>query len=145
MVEHTRETPNTMSLQAGPMEVCNGTPSHVNTRDVQNIGRQLAQIGDELNQRWAHRLPNQWLQPVNGRTNIFIRASVYRCIVSEGRRLRDFFALGNLRLNPLVYNQPAWVSSVCPAGLGWTTGLLASTALLATAAVCLALWVQRTD
>lgn len=151
MVEQTRPTIETMTLQAGPVELDDhGTSDLItrpwNGRDARIIGRQLAQIGDQLNQRWAHQLPNQWLlQPLDRRTSIFIRASVYRrFFVTEGRSLlRDAFSMGKLWLNPLVYNQRAWVSSLCPPGLCWTTGLLVSAALLTTAAVCIALWELR--
>ncbi|KAL2102999.1 hypothetical protein ACEWY4_002167 [Coilia grayii] len=158
MVEQTRDSPKPAPLQAGPVEVGDGTPSEGTTREARVIGRHLAQIGDELNGRWARRLPNQWLRrlpnqwlhqlppPQDWRTNIFIRAGIFRQVfVAEGRRVGDVFALGKLWLNPLVYNLPAWVSSLSPAGLNWTTAVLVSTALLATAAVCIALWELGKD
>ncbi|XP_062373611.1 bcl-2-interacting killer [Sardina pilchardus] len=147
MVEQTRPTPNTTTLQAGPVELIDdGTLSDVTTREARIIGRQLARIGDELNQRWAHRLPDQrLLQPLD-RTNIFIRARVYRrYFLTEGRGLRHVLALAKLWLNPLIYSQPVWVSNLCPTGQRWTTGLLVSTALMATAAVCVALWELKKD
>ncbi|XP_063073026.1 bcl-2-interacting killer [Engraulis encrasicolus] len=150
MVEQTRESPKPASLQAGPVEVDSGMPSDLTAREARVIGQQLAQIGDQLNRRWAHRLPgprlqpNQW--PLDWRTNIFIGARVVRHVfVAEGRRVREVFALGKLWLNPLVYNPSAWVSSLSSAGLGWSAGVLVSTALLATAALCIALWELGKD
>ncbi|XP_072530071.1 bcl-2-interacting killer [Salminus brasiliensis] len=62
MVEQTHEASSAISPQAGPSEVENHTLSDIDMsgRAAQLVGRQLAQIGDELNSRWSEKLPNQW-------------------------------------------------------------------------------------
>ncbi|XP_067283205.1 bcl-2-interacting killer isoform X2 [Pseudorasbora parva] len=64
MVEETRQPKNVTSLQAGPGEVDHNTLYAINMRVTHLIGRQLAQIGDELDNKWREQLPVQ-LQPLN--------------------------------------------------------------------------------
>ncbi|XP_047018191.1 bcl-2-interacting killer [Ictalurus punctatus] len=60
MVEQALEASSAISPQAGPGEVENHILSDINMRRAtQLIGRQLAQIGDELNSRWKEKLPQQ--------------------------------------------------------------------------------------
>uniref|UniRef100_A0AAY4ENG2 Uncharacterized protein n=1 Tax=Denticeps clupeoides TaxID=299321 RepID=A0AAY4ENG2_9TELE len=51
MVEQNKEASSTPSMQAGPAHGNNGV------QVIRTVGRQLAQIGDELNQQWGDRLP----------------------------------------------------------------------------------------
>uniref|UniRef100_A0A672K5L7 BCL2 interacting killer n=1 Tax=Sinocyclocheilus grahami TaxID=75366 RepID=A0A672K5L7_SINGR len=65
MVEETKQRKNATSLQAGPGEVDHNTLFFgLNSRVSQRIGRQLALIGDELDNKWREQLPLQW-QPLN--------------------------------------------------------------------------------
>ncbi|XP_056603584.1 bcl-2-interacting killer [Triplophysa dalaica] len=59
MVEDTRQPKTAASLQAGPVEVDQNTLYAINMRVTQRIGRQLAQIGDELDNRWREQLSLQ--------------------------------------------------------------------------------------
>uniref|UniRef100_A0A8C4P139 Uncharacterized protein n=1 Tax=Dicentrarchus labrax TaxID=13489 RepID=A0A8C4P139_DICLA len=56
MVEQTRQPSRVVSLQAGPGEVDTGTLFDMNLRyTARAFGRQLAVIGDQLEQEWANR------------------------------------------------------------------------------------------
>uniref|UniRef100_A0A665W2U3 Uncharacterized protein n=1 Tax=Echeneis naucrates TaxID=173247 RepID=A0A665W2U3_ECHNA len=50
MVEQTRQPSRVASLQAGPGEVDTGTLIGINLRTTRAFGRQLALIGDQLDQ-----------------------------------------------------------------------------------------------
>ncbi|XP_066523858.1 bcl-2-interacting killer [Hoplias malabaricus] len=62
MVEQVQEATSAVSPQAGPSEAETYThfDNNMSERVAQLIGRQLAQIGDELNSRWREKLANQW-------------------------------------------------------------------------------------
>ncbi|XP_056093266.1 bcl-2-interacting killer isoform X1 [Rhinichthys klamathensis goyatoka] len=64
MVEETRQPKKATSLQAGPGDVDHNIVYANNIRVTQLIGRQLAQIGDDLDNKWREQLPVQ-LQPLN--------------------------------------------------------------------------------
>ncbi|XP_073694397.1 bcl-2-interacting killer isoform X2 [Garra rufa] len=64
MVEETKQRKNATSLRAGPGEVDHSTLYAINTRVSQLIGRQLAQIGDEMDYKWREHLP-VLRQPLN--------------------------------------------------------------------------------
>ncbi|KAK7130126.1 hypothetical protein R3I94_009032 [Phoxinus phoxinus] len=63
MVEETRQPKKATSLQAGPGDVDHNIYAD-NIRVTQLIGRQLAQIGDDLDNKWREKLPVQ-LRPLN--------------------------------------------------------------------------------
>uniref|UniRef100_A0A672NFM2 BCL2 interacting killer n=1 Tax=Sinocyclocheilus grahami TaxID=75366 RepID=A0A672NFM2_SINGR len=65
MVEETKQRRNATSLQAGPGEVDHNTLYTINMRVSQLIGRQLAQIGDQLDYKWREQLPVQLWWPLN--------------------------------------------------------------------------------
>ncbi|XP_051976895.1 bcl-2-interacting killer [Xyrauchen texanus] len=60
MVEVTRQRKSATSLQAGPGEIDPNNLYAINMRVTQLAGRQLAQIGDELENKWRQQLPVQW-------------------------------------------------------------------------------------
>ncbi|KAK1790450.1 hypothetical protein P4O66_014347 [Electrophorus voltai] len=62
MVEEAQEVSSGLFPQAGPHQGENHTlpDANMSRRSAQLIGRQLAQIGDELDSRWSEKLPNQW-------------------------------------------------------------------------------------
>uniref|UniRef100_A0A8C1BXS2 BCL2 interacting killer n=1 Tax=Cyprinus carpio carpio TaxID=630221 RepID=A0A8C1BXS2_CYPCA len=64
MVEETKQRRNATSLQAGPAEVDHNTRYTIDSRGSQLIGRQLAQIGDQMDYKWREQLPVQW-RPLN--------------------------------------------------------------------------------
>uniref|UniRef100_A0A8C1WLE2 BCL2 interacting killer n=1 Tax=Cyprinus carpio TaxID=7962 RepID=A0A8C1WLE2_CYPCA len=55
MVEETKQRRNATSLQAGPAEVDHNTRYTIDTRGSQLIGRQLAQIGDQMDYKWREQ------------------------------------------------------------------------------------------
>ncbi|XP_062862293.1 bcl-2-interacting killer isoform X2 [Trichomycterus rosablanca] len=58
MVEQALGSSSGISPQAGPVAVENHTVSDINMRRAaQVIGRRLALIGDELDNRWKEKLP----------------------------------------------------------------------------------------
>uniref|UniRef100_A0A4W6FFZ2 Uncharacterized protein n=1 Tax=Lates calcarifer TaxID=8187 RepID=A0A4W6FFZ2_LATCA len=65
MVEQTRQPSHVVSLQAGPGEVDTGTLFDVNLRTARAIARQLAVIGDQLDQEWSSRQPHRLPTPLH--------------------------------------------------------------------------------
>ncbi|XP_038150091.1 bcl-2-interacting killer [Cyprinodon tularosa] len=150
MVEQTRRPNRGVTLQAGPGEVVDVT---LRSRDraVRVVGRQLALIGDHLDQEWARRDPN-WppsplylLRPAQTLARI-----IYRDLQSQLWGFQGLLAPvkawivsatpgQNLRLDMVA----AWVSSLkavtCP---GWTRGAVIAVALLAAASIFGALWKE---
>ncbi|XP_067248150.1 bcl-2-interacting killer isoform X1 [Chanodichthys erythropterus] len=137
MVEETRQPKNATSLQAGPGEVDHNTHYAINMRVTQVIGRQLAQIGDELDYKWRQQLPAR-LQPLN--FGIYLYVLTRRAF--SGRILSNIWGskiMPKLRTSWLVpqlqngcqeaKKWAAWVSNVSD----WsrrTTCILASALLL---------------
>ncbi|XP_068163122.1 bcl-2-interacting killer [Antennarius striatus] len=141
MVEQTRQLHRVVSLQAGPGEVDSDVNLRVNGRAARVIGRQLAAIGDHLNQKWIGRQPNwlpsplQVLRPAETLTRTF-----YRDIHSQ---LWGFHGLSAALKSWIMSTDPgqgglkvatwaAWASHfkpvICP---GWTGGTLVTVALVA--------------
>ncbi|XP_054910713.1 bcl-2-interacting killer [Poeciliopsis prolifica] len=150
MVEQTRRPNRAVTLQAGPGEVADGS-LRIRDRAARVVGRQLAEIGDLLNQDWARRDPNRpptplyLLGPARTLTRIIYRdlhnqlwgfqnlwSPVKAWIVSTTSRP------GNLRAEA----KATWVSSLkVVACLGWTRGALMTVALLAAASIFGGLWM----
>ncbi|XP_065807555.1 bcl-2-interacting killer [Labrus bergylta] len=153
MVELTRQPSRVVSLQAGPGEVGAGIQFDVNRRAngraVRAIGRQLAIIGDQLDQEWASRRPN-WqpaplhiLRPAQALTRM-----IYRDIHSQLLGFQGLSAAVKAWIAGTVPGQgilraDAWVSSLKPVTCtGWTRGGLVMVALVATVTMFGALWVE---
>ncbi|KAM4712148.1 bcl-2-interacting killer [Anableps anableps] len=149
MVEQTRHPNRAVTLRAGPGEVVD-VNLRIRDRAARVVGRQLAVIGDHLDQEWARRDPN-WpptpqylLRPAWTLTRI-----IYRDFHNQLWGFQSLLApvkawigsttpgQGNLRAETMI----AWVTSVkavaCP---GWTRGALMTVALLAAASIFGGLW-----
>ncbi|KAM6961585.1 bcl-2-interacting killer [Tautogolabrus adspersus] len=153
MVEQTRQPRRVVSLQAGPGEVWTGTQFDVNRRAndraVRAIGRQLAVIGDQLDQEWASRRPNWLPAPLHIlRPAQALTRTIYRDIHSQLLGFQGLSAAVKAWIASTVPGQgilraDAWVSSLKPVTCtGWTRGALLSVALVATVTMCGALWVE---
>uniref|UniRef100_A0A096MHS8 BCL2 interacting killer n=1 Tax=Poecilia formosa TaxID=48698 RepID=A0A096MHS8_POEFO len=154
MVEQTRHPSRAVTLQAGPGEMADGNlRCRIRDRAVRVVGRQLAEIGDLLDQERVRRDPN-WpptplylLGPARTLTRIICRdlhnqlwgfqsllAPVKTWIVSATS------GTGNLRAEA----KATWVSSLkVVAWPGWTRGALMAVALLATASIFGGLWMTK--
>ncbi|XP_040927990.1 bcl-2-interacting killer [Betta splendens] len=150
MVEQTRQQPRVISLQAGPGEVDTGTV-RINGRAAQEVGRQLAIIGDQFNRRWSNNQPH-WppvlhlMRPAQALTR-----TIYRDIHSQ---LWSFQGLSAAVKAWIVSTTPgqgtlraeawtAWVSSCTGAACtGWTRGALVTVALVAAVSVVTTVWME---
>ncbi|XP_059361296.1 bcl-2-interacting killer [Carassius carassius] len=149
MVEETRQPRNTTSLQAGPGEVDHNTLYTINMRVSQLIGRQLAQIGDQLDYKWREELPVQW-PPLN--LGIYLYALTRRAFA--GRIFGNVWGsniMPMLRTSWLVSQIQngcqeakkcaAWVSNLHISDCSRrTTYILASALLLLTVSIFLITW-----
>ncbi|MED6257113.1 hypothetical protein ATANTOWER_011416 [Ataeniobius toweri] len=152
MVEQTTRPNRAVTLQAGPGEVVD-VNLRIRDRAARVIGRQLAVIGDHLDQDFARRDPNWPPTPLNllrpART---LTRIIYRDLHSQLWGFQGLLApvkawivsttpgQGNLRAETIT----AWVSSfkavTCP---GWTRGALMTVALVTAASIFGALWVEE--
>ncbi|KAM4614905.1 bcl-2-interacting killer [Polymixia lowei] len=154
MVEKTRQPSHVISLQAGPGEVDTTAlfdmNLRINDRAAQAIGRQLAVIGDRLDRDWANRLPNRLPTPLHMlRPAQALTRTIYRDIQNQ---LWGFQSLSAAVKAWLVATTPgqgilraeAWAAWIIqPVNCAnWTTGVLVTLALVATASICTALWVE---
>ncbi|KAM9468371.1 bcl-2-interacting killer isoform 1-T1 [Clarias gariepinus] len=141
MVEQALEVSSAISPQAGPGEVENHILSDANMRRVtQAIGRQLAQIGDELNSRWREKLPQQRHLDWQVYPNVLIWRAINRRITGI---LQWSTFMPMVRLVPELHAQACqttmkWINWVKPHFPDWsskTKCFLASAALLVAATV----------
>eukprot|EP00064_Thunnus_orientalis_P022775 superscaffoldBa00007990_g22994 len=153
MVELTRKPSRVVSLQAGPGDVDTGTLSDVNLRindrAARVFGRQLAVIGDQLDQEWASRqlnwlpTPLHMLRPAQALTR-----TIYRDIHSQLWGFQGLCAavkawIASTAPGQGILRSEAWVSTFKPATCtGWTRGALVTVALVAAVAIFGALWVE---
>ncbi|KAG9339891.1 hypothetical protein JZ751_022204 [Albula glossodonta] len=81
---------STRITQAGPGMSVESVPSGFDLSAAQKIGRQLAEIGDELDQHYRDNLPNLWLLPLRTavHTHRLARNRLYRGVSEYHRRLR---------------------------------------------------------
>ncbi|KAL4658412.1 hypothetical protein GN956_G3098 [Arapaima gigas] len=140
MVAQAREPSKVTCLQAGSSEAQN-TLLSVNLRVAQDIGRQLAEIGDQLNQQWGSFPLPVWLRPLSGVTqaHFLVRTGLFRGILPNRRNLNAVPAVIQGRLDPLVHRHPGQAAtglaiSVSCVRTNWAAGLLAA-ALLVMAAI----------
>ncbi|RXN17795.1 BCL2-interacting killer (apoptosis-inducing) [Labeo rohita] len=149
MVEETKQRKNATSLQAGPGEVDHNTLYAINMRVSQLIGRQLAQIGDEMDYKWRERLP-VLRQPLNF-IGIYPYALTRRAFSGILGNIWGSKIMPMLRTSWLVpqlqngcqeaKKWAAWVSSLHVSD--WsrkTTCILASALLLVTVSIFLITW-----
>lgn len=126
----------TVLPQAGP-----GTPEDTELRVAQKIGRQLAEIGDELNRHYLDAPPNPWLLPVLRAAHAHRQARnrMYRQLLGHqemqwSRPGEMWVWLTSLLCRQLVRSEcrGSWVSSGLANPYSWAAGLLTAM-LLATA------------
>ncbi|KAI5094044.1 bcl-2-interacting killer [Silurus meridionalis] len=139
MMEQALEASSVISPQAGPGEVENHALSDINMRRAtQLIGRQLAQIGDELNSRWREKLPQQLHLDWQLSPNMLIWRAINRRIIGSLQWSKIL-----PRLVPELPTQACqaainWIDWVKPHFPDWsckTKCFLASAALLVAATV----------
>ncbi|MCJ8743364.1 hypothetical protein PDJAM_G00093180 [Pangasius djambal] len=144
MVEQALEASSAISPQAGPGEVQNHILSDDNMRRAtQLIGRQLAQIGDELNSRWREKLPQPRHLDWQVYPNILIWRAINRRITGSLQWSKFMPTARASRLVPELHTQACqatlkWINWVKPHFPHWsckTTCFLASAALLVVATV----------
>ncbi|KAG9280326.1 bcl-2-interacting killer [Astyanax mexicanus] len=153
MVQQAHEASDDISPQAGPSEVENHMLSDIgmSVRSAQQIGRQLAQIGDEMNSRWSEKLRNQWPQHQHwqGYGNVLNFAAMNGRIVGRLQWSRIMPMVRASWVVPQLHSQACqtaikWMSWVCnlhfPDWSGRTKGFLASALLLVAAAAFTATW-----
>ncbi|CAJ1054793.1 bcl-2-interacting killer [Xyrichtys novacula] len=153
MVEQTRQQSRMVSLQAGPGEVGTSTlfvgNSRINRRAVRAVGRQLAMIGDQLDQEWASRHPDWPLAPLHIlRPAQALTRTIYRDIHSQMLGFKGLSAAVKAWLESTVpglgiLRADAWVSSLMPESCpGWTRGALVTVALVAAVTILGALQME---
>ncbi|XP_047659658.1 bcl-2-interacting killer [Tachysurus fulvidraco] len=144
MVEQALQVSRAISPQAGPSEVENHILSEINMRRAtQQIGRQLAQIGDELNSTWREKLPQQRHLDWQVHPNILIWRAFNRRIIGSLQWSKIMPMIRASRLVPELHIQACqgtmkWINWVKPHFPGWsckTKCFLASAALLLAATV----------
>ncbi|XP_077090380.1 bcl-2-interacting killer isoform X2 [Siphateles boraxobius] len=144
MVEETRQPKNATSLQAGPGDVDYNIVYVNNIRVTQLIGRQLAQIGDDLDNKWREQLPVQ-LQPLNFGIYLYVLTrTAFSGILGNLWGSKIMPMLRTSWLIPQLQNGcqeakkwAAWVPNISD----WprrTTYILASAVLLVTVSIFLA-------
>ncbi|XP_056311611.1 bcl-2-interacting killer isoform X1 [Danio aesculapii] len=149
MVEETRQQKNATSLQAGPAEVDNSNLHAFNMRVTQIIGRQLAQIGDEMDYKWRQEPLVPWQN-----LNFGIYPYVLSRRVFSGRILANLWGSKIMPMFRTSWLLPqlqngcqearkwaAWVSNLHVSD--WsrsTTYTLASALLLVTVSIFLVTW-----
>ncbi|XP_033181756.1 bcl-2-interacting killer [Anabas testudineus] len=151
MVEQTRQQIRVVSLQAGPGQMDAGTV-RINDRAARAVARQLAVIGDQLNQEWSSRQPHWLPTPLHMlRPAQALTRTIYRDIHSQ---LWSFQGLSAAAKTWIMNTAPwqgivraeartAWASSFLPVtSTGWTTGALVAAALVAVVTILGALWMQ---
>ncbi|XP_073670859.1 bcl-2-interacting killer isoform X1 [Paramisgurnus dabryanus] len=151
MVEDTRQPKNATSLQAGPGEVDHNTHYTINMRVTQRIGRQLAQIGDELDNKLREQLAIQ--RPMHWNIGIYTYNQTRRALF--GRMLGNIWGS---KIKPML--RTSWLipqlHTGCQEARKWTTQwvsnlhisdcsrktafMLASAFLLATVSLFYAIW-----
>ncbi|KAM4523501.1 bcl-2-interacting killer [Fundulus diaphanus] len=152
MVEQSRRPYRAVTLQAGPGEVVD-VNLRVRDRAARVVGRQLAVIGDHLDQEWARRdhdwppTPLYLLRPA--RTLIRI---IYRDLRSQLWGFQGLLApvkawivsttpgQGNLRAQTMTALVSGFKAATCPC---WTRGGLVTVALLAAASIFGGLWMEE--
>ncbi|XP_058273749.1 bcl-2-interacting killer [Hemibagrus wyckioides] len=144
MVEQALQVSSAISPQAGPSEVENYILSEINMRRAtQQIGRHLAQIGDELNSRWREKLPQQRHLDWQVYPNLLIWRAINGRIIGTLQWSKIISMERASRLVPELHTQACqatmkWINWVKPHFPGWsykTKCLLASAALLLAATV----------
>ncbi|TSK13254.1 hypothetical protein Baya_0128 [Bagarius yarrelli] len=144
MVEQALQASSAISPQAGPSEVENHILSEINMRRAtQQIGRRLAQIGDELNSRWKEKLPQQRLLDWQVYPNILIWRAINRRIIGSLQWSKIVPMVRASRLVPELHIQAChatmkWINWIKPLFPEWsckTKCFLASAALLVAATV----------
>ncbi|XP_056311612.1 bcl-2-interacting killer isoform X2 [Danio aesculapii] len=148
MVEETRQQKNATSLQAGPAEVDNSNLHAFNMRVTQIIGRQLAQIGDEMDYKWRQEPLVPWQNLNFGIYPYVLSRRVFSGILANlwGSKIMPMFRTSWLL--PQLQNGcqearkwAAWVSNLHVSD--WsrsTTYTLASALLLVTVSIFLVTW-----
>ncbi|KAG7320376.1 hypothetical protein KOW79_016229 [Hemibagrus wyckioides] len=112
-------------------------------RATQQIGRHLAQIGDELNSRWREKLPQQRHLDWQVYPNLLIWRAINGRIIGTLQWSKIISMERASRLVPELHTQACqatmkWINWVKPHFPGWsykTKCLLASAALLLAATV----------
>ncbi|CAK6950084.1 bcl-2-interacting killer [Scomber scombrus] len=153
MVEQTRQPSRVVSLQAGPSEVDTGTLSdmnlRINSRAARVFGRQLAVIGDQLDQERASRqlnwlpIPLHILRPAQALTR-----NIYRDIHSQLWSFQGLSAavkawIASTAPGQGILRSETWVSNFKAATCtGWTRGALVTVALVAAVTIFSALWME---
>lgn len=156
MVEQSRQPSRVVSPQAGSGEVDTNTlfdvNLRINDRAARAFGRQLAVIGDQLDQEWASRQPN-WLPiPLHVlRPAQALTRTIYRDIHSQLWGFQGLSAAVKAWVASSVPGQGilrvdawgAWVPNLKPVTCtGWTRGALVAVALVAAVTIFSALWVE---
>ncbi|GAA6221113.1 bcl-2-interacting killer [Lates japonicus] len=156
MVEQTRQPSHVVSLQAGPGEVDTGTlfdvNLRINDRTARAIARQLAVIGDQLDQEWSSRQPHRLPTPLHMlRPARALTRTIYRDIHNQ---LWGFQGLSAAVKAWIASSAPgqgilradawtAWVSTVKPITCtGWARGALVTVALVAAVTLLGVLWME---
>ncbi|XP_035529660.1 bcl-2-interacting killer isoform X2 [Morone saxatilis] len=156
MVEQTRQPSRVVSLQAGPGEVDIGTlfdmNLRINDRAARAFGRQLAVIGDQLDQEWANRQPNWLPTPLHMlRPAQALTRTIYRDFHSQLWGLQGLSAAVKAWIASTAPGQgilradtwATWVSNFKPVTCaGWTRGALVTVALVAAVTIFGALWME---
>lgn len=152
MVEQTRQPSRVVTLQAGPGEVnvLFDVNLRNNDRATRAVGRQLAIIGDQLDQEWASMQHNWLPTPLHVlRPAQALTRTIYRGIHSQ---LWGFQGLSGAVKAWIASTAPgegilradAWVSNFkAVTCTGWTRGALVTVALVAAVTIFGALWVER--
>ncbi|KAJ3612461.1 hypothetical protein NHX12_020736 [Muraenolepis orangiensis] len=113
-----------------------------NDRAAQVIGRQLAQIGDQLHRNRSVGPPYRWPSPLR-MLRPALTSAIYRDIQKQlwGMQGGLYGAMKAwIATNQGVFRVEALAT--WGTGVGWTNGILLTVALVATASLCTALWVE---
>lgn len=155
MVAQIREPRRVVSFQAGPGEVDAGplfdVNLRVNDRAARAIGRQLAVIGDQLDQEWASREPNWPPAPLHMlRSTQALTRIIYRDLHSQLRGFKGLSAavkdwMASTVPGQRMFRADAWADWVsnCKACTGWARRALVTVVLVAAVTIFGALWMEQ--
>ncbi|XP_036374360.1 bcl-2-interacting killer isoform X1 [Megalops cyprinoides] len=146
-MELVRELSQNFSVQAGPGDPAKSILSDMDLSIAQNIGRQLAEIGDQLNLCYHDNHLILWPHPLHMVLHVqrLSRNLLYRGVLDHHMGVKSRLAGVRAWLTFHFQSQVVrraegwrtWILHSCPPlPYGWAAGLLA-TALLATVAVCI--------